>query len=80
MSAKQMLMDRMMERNDKLLTVIIDEFINDRASWSNEDLMDALYNDKLNDSNVILVDVYADWHLPYLYSTIKDMYTRVKDI
>jgi len=71
--------DEQLERNDRLLTVIIDEFVSDRVDMSNEDLMNDFYEDNIN-SSVVIADVYVDWHLPFLYQTIKDMYTRVKDI
>jgi len=70
---------KILERNDKLLTVIIDEFVSDRVDMSNEDLMNDLYEDNIN-SSVVIVDVYVDWHLPFLYKTIKDMFMVVKAV
>jgi len=74
-----MMTDKQLKRNDKLLTVIIDEFVSDRVDMSNEDLMNDFYEDNIN-SSVVIADVYVDWHLPFLYNTIKDMYMVVKDI
>jgi len=61
-----------MSTEQKIKEVVMDNFVSDRLEFSYDDLMEMLYADELPDE-VWLVDVFADWYLPYLADHIKDL-------
>ena len=62
---------------ENLLMTIMMEFFNDINFTHPNVVMDMLFDDDEIPSGIVIVDVYSDWHMPYLWQTIKDMHERV---